>query len=388
MFLIDKPFVSDFLIKTIKENHYDVISTKIAKELINDNSISWISEEKAIKIIEENSETPIYTNSENALAWFIDKPQTSKLFNQIQNFKDKIKFRKLIKSLFPNFFFKTIKLEDIQSLNLTDINFPFVIKPSIGFLSIGVHVVNNERDWDIAKNELTYDKLQSIFPSEVLDTSTFIIEDYIEGEEFAIDFYFNINGDAVILNILHHIFSSGTDTSDRVYSTSKDIILRYEDKFKNFLNLIGQKLDLRNFPAHAELRIDTNGQIIPIEINPLRFGGWCTTGDLLGIALNYNSYDYYHSNIKPNWDQIFRNKKNKKYSIIVLNNNSGFNPEEISHFDYNLLSQDFENPLKIRKLDIKKYPIFGFIFVETSIDKEDELNKILTSNLQKYICLE
>jgi hypothetical protein len=34
MFLIDKPFVSDFLIETIKDNNYKIIATKAAKELV------------------------------------------------------------------------------------------------------------------------------------------------------------------------------------------------------------------------------------------------------------------------------------------------------------------------------------------------------------------
>ena len=52
------------------------------------------------------------------------------------------------------------------------------------------------------------------------------MEEYVEGEEYAIDCYFDEKGEVVILNILHHKFSSGRDTSDRVYSTSKEIILK------------------------------------------------------------------------------------------------------------------------------------------------------------------
>jgi hypothetical protein len=48
----------------------------------------------------------------------------------------------------------------------------------------------------------------------------------------------------------------------------------------NILSKIGKELHLKNFPAHAEVRIDEN-KIIPIEVNPLRFGGFCTTADLL-----------------------------------------------------------------------------------------------------------
>jgi carbamoylphosphate synthase large subunit len=179
----------------------------------------------------------------------------------------------LIQASFPNFFFKTVNLKDIQSLNPEMLPYPFVIKPAVGFFSMGVHVVKSEAEWDLAKKELTFQKLRSIYPPSVLDTSLFIIEEYIEGEEFAIDCYYNQSGEVVVLNIFHHKFSSGADTSDRVYTTSKDIVFKYKDSFSKFLQSIGQQAGLKNFPVHVELRVDNEGVIIPIEINPLRFGG-------------------------------------------------------------------------------------------------------------------
>jgi len=385
MFLIDKPYISKFLIQTIRDNNFNVIATKSAKELVNDESLSWISEDKAISIIKNNPETPIYAVSENALSWITNNLGKLKLSSQIQLLKDKANFRELIRTSFPDFFFRTVKLEDIQNLSIEDLPFPFVIKPTVGFFSIGVHIVKSKQDWNIAKNELNIDNLKSIFPSDVLNTSTFIIEEFIEGDEYAIDYYHNNKGEVVILNILHHMFTSGTDTIDRVYSTSKDIINNFKEDIENFLNSIGKNIGLKNFPAHAEIRIDADKKITPIEINPLRFGGWCTTGDLSGIALGFNSYECFFTNQKPDWDQIYKNKTGKKYSLVVLNNNSGIVPEKIKQFNYNLLAQDFENPLVVRELDIKQYPVFGFLFTETSLGNEEELKNILVSDLKKYI---
>ena len=65
MILIDKPFASDFLIQTIKENNYEVVSTEDARALIEDEELSWIPEKEACKFIRENPEAPLYTNSEN-----------------------------------------------------------------------------------------------------------------------------------------------------------------------------------------------------------------------------------------------------------------------------------------------------------------------------------
>ena len=385
MIFIDKPFVSDFLINTIRDNNYKIVATRQAKELILDDSLNWVSEKSAIDIIEKDTNTPVYTNSENSIAWISKNLKSTKLQNQIQLFKDKFKFRELIKDTFPDFFYIKVELDEIQSLSLDGIDFPFVIKPSLGFFSLGVHIVHNLADWNAAKKELNYKNLQNIYPKEVLDTSLFIIEEYIEGEEYAIDCYFNNDGEVVILNILHQKFSIGTDVSDRVYSTSEKIIRRYKNAIEEFLIPIGNKAGLKNFPIHVEIRIDAKGLIRPIEVNALRFGGWCTTGDLSWYAFGFNSYDYYIKNKKPNWEQIFKSRSNKIYSIIVLNNNTGFAASEITHFDYDMLVQDFENVLVMRKLDIKQHPVFGFIFTETSLDNEEELGKILISDLRKYI---
>ncbi|MEO6902338.1 MAG: hypothetical protein ABI315_04195, partial [Bacteroidia bacterium] len=90
-------------------------------------------------------------------------------------------------------------------------------------------------------------------------------------------------------------------------------------------------------------------------------------------------------NKKPDWEEIFKNKKDDVYSIILLNNNSGIKPSEISHFDFNILKQDLENILVVRKLDFNKYPAFGILFTETSEGNEKELKEILNSDLSKYI---
>jgi hypothetical protein len=385
MILIDQPYLSDFLESTIKSHNFEIISTKEAKALIDDEAMNWVSESDAKHKILNNPNPRIYTNSENALSWVFNNLKETKLPDQIRLFKDKLKFRELTKDLFPDFLFRKIKIEDIQTLAIEDLKLPFVIKPSLGFFSIGVHIINTKSDWLTAQKELNYDKLKSIYPKEVMDASTFIIEEYIEGEEFAIDAYFNANGDVIILNILHHVFSSNTDVSDRVYSTSHHIIRKYKDRVEAFLEPIGKKADLRNFPLHVEVRIDKKGVIKPIEINPLRFGGWCTTGDLAWYAFGFNSYQYFLENKKPNWDEIFKTKKDKIYSIILLNNNSGIEPSEISYFDFDLLKHDLENIVVVRKFDFKQYPAFGLLFTETTEGNEKELKEILNSDLTKYI---
>jgi len=389
MILIDQPFASDFLIKTIKGNNFQIIETSIAKEMIDDSSLNWISENEAIDIYKNQADFPIYTNSENAISWIEKNLHFSELPAKIQLFKNKIAFRELIKEAFPNYFFKGVKFENLKTITEDNLQFPLIIKPAVGFFSLAVYKVDNWEEWASAlpKIKTEIEAFKNMYPKEVVDATSFILEAYIEGEEHAIDCYFNEKGEVVILNILHHIFSSDKDVSDRVYSASKEIFEMYYNEIEQFLQLIGKKANLKNFPMHVEVRVDKNKKIIPIEINPLRFGGWCTTGDISWFAFGINSYEYFLKNKKPNWVEIFSNRQTNKYNLIVLDNNSGIKESAIESFNYELLLKDFKKPLNLRKVDYKKYRVFGFLFTETSIENNTELEYILTSDLKKYITL-
>lgn len=387
MLLIDKPFVSDFLIKTIKENNFPIISTEASKSMIPDESLNWISEKEAIDCYKNNSDLLLYSNSENAISWIEKNLSFSKLPSKIQLFKNKILFRELVKDAFPNYFFKGVQLSQLSKIDTATLKFPLILKPAVGFFSLAVYKVDNASEWQAVLTNIQQEiaSFKGMYPKEVVDVSDFIIEQYIEGEEYAIDCYFNKNGDPVVLNVMHHIFSSDKDVSDRVYSTSKNIIEKYKSEIEAFLKIVGEKADLKNFPIHVEIRVDNDNNIIPIEINPLRFGGWCTTGDMSYFAYGFNSYEQFLHQKTPNWNAIFETRKDKLYSLIVLDNNSGIKEKDIASFNYELLLKDFKKPLNLRKVDFRKYAVFGFLFIETSKENKTELNAILTSNLRKYI---
>ena len=123
MFLIDKPFVSDFLIDTIRDKQFKILASPVAKNLIDDASLAWIEEDEAIALLKKNPHMPLYSNSENALAWIDQHVGESELANQIKSFKNKIKFRELIKGLFPDFYFRQVSIEDIHHLSASELPF-------------------------------------------------------------------------------------------------------------------------------------------------------------------------------------------------------------------------------------------------------------------------
>jgi hypothetical protein len=383
MFLIDYPYISEFLKETISANNYPVIQTKHATELLKGITINWISTKDAIAKLKKEPNYNLYTNSENAIDWVLKNIPTSDKANWIKVFKDKFLFRELISDIYPNFFYKKIALTDIQTLDVDKLNFPFVIKPNIGFFSLGVHVVYNKNDWNQIKQQLQPENLKHQFPDSVINTTNFIIEKYASGKEYAIDCYFDENGNPIIQNILLHKFASDTDVSDRVYYTSKEIILKYHKKLSEFLSKIGSKMNLKNFPIHIEVKIDNNGTIIPIEVNPMRFGGWCTTADLTWFSYGFNPYINYTENKKPNWNSILINKENYKYAMLILNPLKPSIKNIQPTFDYQKLHKKFEKVLHVRKIDYQKFLFFGFAFISTK--NEQELDSFLKSDLNGYL---
>ncbi len=387
MFFADEPYISDFFKSTVKDHNIPVVNTEIVKELGLYTNTNLITESYAVKSAEKISNPLIYTTSENAIGWISKNLSFTDLPAKIELFKNKFKFRNLIQSLYPDFFFKKVHINDLGNIHFKNLPLPFIIKPTVGFFSMGVYKVSDKQEWiktiELIKNEI--DKIKNIYPSEVLDTSSFIIEECIEGDEFAVDAYFNSMGEPVILSILHHTFASDTDVSDRVYTTSKDIIESNIEEFTDFLKNIGKLSNVKNFPVHVELRRDKNGNILPIEVNPMRFGGWCTTADITFRAYGFNPYLYYYTQKKPEWDEVLKNKEGKLFSIIVLDNSTGVEAKNILSFNYEKLLETFETPLELRKIDFNKYPVFGFLFAETNKDNFEELKRILDSDLSEFI---
>jgi len=387
MFFVDKPYVSDFFKVTVRDNAIPVVGTDIAKELDLYSGTKVISEDRAIEMAQESNNLIIYTTSENSIGWISNHLAFSNLPGKIELFKDKLKFRELTKTIFPNFYFKSVRVEDLKKIQFSELPIPFIIKPAVGFMSMGVYKVSNFEEWTNTIDSIIteIDQIKDLYPVEVLDTSSFIIEQCINGDEFAVDAYYNSVGEPVILNILNHTFSSDTDVSDRVYISSKKIIESNLKEFTEFAERIGNLAGVKNFPVHIEIRRDNDGTLLPIEVNPMRFGGWCTTADISFLAYGFNPYLYYYSQKKPNWSELLKGKEGKLFCIIVLDNSTGIAIDEIKSFNYKKLLSKFEKPIELRKIDFQKYPVFGFLFTETREDNFIELKNILDSDLNEFI---
>ncbi len=382
MIILEKPYVSELLEQTLLEKQYPVLQNLSIEEMNLPLNLNYWNESYAAKQFKNNKDLLLYSNSENSIKWIAQNLSFTDYPQKIELFKDKVKFRQLISEIYPDFYFEEIEAENLSKIDISQLKIPFIIKPSVGFLSMGVYPVHNVGEWEEVLSSIFSDmeKMKSDFPIEVIDSSKFIIEEIIEGDEFAIDVYFDKNGHPVILNILQHPFSSGKDVSDRVYFTSKEIIQKNLVQFETILAKIGNTAQLKNFPIHIELR--TNGDtIIPIEINPMRFAGWCTT-DIAYYAYGINPYEYYFEQKTPNWDEVLEQKDDSLYYLAIADIPSDIAKNTIDSFDYEGFSKNISQLLAMREIDFKNHPLFAMVFGQTK--NYDEISDLLELNLSKY----
>ena len=385
MIILDEPYVSTFLQKTACDMDIPVMNCSDDRELISLTALKTVNENEFMKIAKTQSPLLLYCNSENSFQWIYSNLKHTGIPNAIELFKDKVRFRELVKEIYPHFLFREVSFDQLSKVDTSKINKPFIIKPAIGFFSMGVYKVSEDNEWKsvigLIQDEM--EKVKGLYPIEVMNSSKFIIEEYIEGAEYAIDAYYDGNGDPVILNILEHPFSSNGDVSDRIYFTSKKIMRKYLIAFRDVLTSIGKATGISNFPVHVEVRVDKSGNVIPIEVNPMRFAGWCTT-DLAYYAYGINVYEHYFQQKKPDWDQILETNDNKLYCIVVADIPGDINFKKIMGINYEAYLLNFSNLLEFRKINYNQYPVFAFSFISVDCNS-NEVDKILKLDLKQYI---
>ena len=175
MFILDKPYVSSYLVDTALKYGYPVLKNAAADELELNQELNFYCEGFAANQIKEGKDNLVYCNSENAIDWITKNLDSTDIPRQISLCKDKVQFRKLISKIYPDFYFEEIDTEALCGVDSSKLKFPVVLKPKIGFLSFGVYPIYNEKEWQntIQTIKTDIEKYKEIFPKSVVNTSSF-----------------------------------------------------------------------------------------------------------------------------------------------------------------------------------------------------------------------
>ncbi len=382
MIILEKPYVSGPLVSYLEKSRIPVLKNEMSELLTKQgHNLNLLNDNEFVERYHQTGK--LYAVSENALVWLYPHLAGSELIEKVKIVKDKGAFRHICAKIFPDFFYKEVEMNDLHSLSPDALPLPIVIKPAVGFLSVGVYIVRDKEEWhkaidDIDKN---FAKQCAVFPETVVKSGKFVLEEFIQGEEYAVDAYFDKEGNPNIINIFHHIFKSETDVSDRLYCMSKDIFEKNYGAFNRFLTDLNGVLGLRDFPMHVEFRVDKNsGKAIPIEVNPLRFAGMCLN-DLTRHSCGLLPVQAYFEGIHPDYATMWNGIEDDVFSFIVLDK-----PYETTKaIDFEKIKKHFHGVVETRDIMNPAMSVWGFLFMKTDKAHRDELNEILNSDLTEFM---
>ena len=385
MIILEKPYVSEFLQQTVVRLQVPVLATPFSESLEHAGKMNLVEDKSFFAALKTAQNPMLYSNSENSTELLNLHCPKLAVTGNVNFFKDKSKLRELFSKLNPDVWYRRFSLAELDDLDISAIRKPFVIKPVRGFASIGIHAVYHDSEWPgvLAGIKKEIHLMQNVFPDVVVSLNDFLIERYIEGTEIAIDAYFNASGEPVILNILTHLFGSKSDMSDRLYLTSAAIVRKYHNPIMRYLEEIALLRDLRNFPFHLEMRQEQGGSFVPIEINPMRFMGFCVA-DVEYYFYGINPYEHYFKQEKPDWDKILEPRGDKLYGMFGIDIPKHLDKSRI-RFDYEKFIAHFSHVLFHVKMDYTKFPMAIYLFAEVSRSRFDEFEKILYSDLSEFI---
>ena len=382
MLILEKPYVSEKLIQTAIENNLPVLRNAMSEKLFADGYALNLYDDEQF-IAEYQKRHRIYTMSENALGWIVEKLPDEELKKKIELLKNKATFRRICQDMYPDFFFCEVAIKDMGDIDASTLHFPLVLKPSVGFLSAGVYVVHNAEEWNTAVDDiqLNFKKVGEQFPEYVVGTQNFLIEEYIKGEEYAVDAYFDEKGEPVIWNIYHHRFANESDTSDRLYCSSRKLYDQYEKPFMDFLIQTNKVIGLRDFPMHIEFRYDGK-KAIPIEINPLRFAGFCLN-ELQTHISGIHPIMAYLNNIHITKEEMWKGKENDTYNFLVLERPAGVPKEQM--FDSAKFTASVMDVLELRPLADPTAGVAATAFTRVDPAHEAEFDFILNLDMKEFM---
>jgi len=293
-------------------------------------------------------------------------------------FRNKFLFRKLLAKFFPDFIFNQLTLSQIE-------NYPFdfeksaryVLKPITGFMAGGVRVVDKTTNLKRVAQELAeeIEKYKGRYPGIFSDQV--IAEYFIEGrDEYAIDVYYDDQGHPIIENIYCHPAAKRPEYQQSLYYMAQTLFDQYFELAINFFKKINKKLQIKNFPLHAEFKLDNKGQFIPIEFNPGRFGGMDLANLGFFVFGRHSIQDYFEGK-KLNWEKAWASMPDETFCFVFAYNGADVDLNKYRP-DHNIFKSYLPKTAKLLsyvELDYKKCP--GFAMACLELENQNDIRDIL-----------
>lgn len=251
---------------------------------------------------------------------------------------------------------------------LGNISYPCVIKPIDDSGSVGVKVCYSYSD---TLEAIEFLRLFRVNSRGYTLTPQYMIEEYIDGEEFSAELYWsNIKHTWELLGITRKLITSGNYCVEIGHDFPWNL-----DSYNEITNHIKeslQKVHLDKTVAHVEFKINSLGILKIIEINPRPAGDMIHT--LCLLATGFNIIEYYLALHVKDMNYTQRVSTNKAASIrFIMPPKASCIVNKIiklNNFSKEIINYKFSPVPKIIKSVGSSYDRLGFIITSGDNTKE------------------
>ena len=325
-----------------------------------------------------SSEDKVCINSEAVIELLLDRLKDRAKVKAIESLKDKYQFRQLLTEIYPDYTFEKVALSAIPDLVIQQ---KTVLKPSKGCFGAAVKIVDVDTNMPQLKQEIQVElaKNGEVFSEVVLSKNEFILESFIEGEEYAVDMFYDKNGQSQITNIYYHPIPEQKAYLHMVYCTSLPVFQKIYDKAIQFFTQLNELLQVTNFMIHGEFKLDGDN-LLPIEMNCMRYGGM-GLGNLAYHAFGVNPYLHFINNQSPNWTEIWA-KQNPQdiFAFFVAYNGQTIN-KQLHQPNVAKLKVQFTEVLLDQIFDYQKQLAFAIFYLR---ETQSNLDRLLAIEFDDY----
>ena len=349
-------------------------------------TVETLPETKGMHLIKDNDikaddfvfhvEDKVCIASEASLEIVKEKLSDSSKKRAIEYLKDKHKFREILSEIYPDYQYKRITFSEIETLQ---VNKRTVLKPLKGCFGTAVKILDQNSDLKQIAQEVKkeIDSNSSVLSESVLSNNDFILEDYILGDEYAIDMFFDENGEPNIVNIYYHPMPKVKAYMHMLYYTSKEVFDKVYDSAIDFFRKLNQVLQVKNFVMHGEFKFQE--ELFPIEINAMRYGGM-GLGNMIYHSIGLNPYEHFKNGTSPDWSTIWGKYGEDKFAFMIAYNGTDVDVQT-QEPDLEKLRNDFTEILREQIFDYKSQLAFGIFCIK---ENTENIQKLLEIDFNDY----
>jgi cysteine synthase A len=190
----------------------------------------------------------------------------------------KVRFKELTRKFFEgtdnSVDFRIIKNYSIKSVNFSSLKFPVIVKPTDESGSVSIQKVDTLED--------LVEHVSNV-PRSVVNirgycrSNNLLVEQYIEGKEFSCELFFDSQTNIWFpLGITEKIPDESAAHVEAAHVFPADLESSIYDDFMNTIVSWLGSIELSSGAAHVEFKVDLDGKLRLIEINPRLPGGHIT----------------------------------------------------------------------------------------------------------------